>query len=85
MLEVFSGKPKSASAKVEHGNTLKVQTKLAIGAFRVAFVTEDSAASTTSHMLGGVGTGRSLRSRESWKESTMQQRKKSQTRFMQIF
>ncbi|BBP01331.1 hypothetical protein [Sulfuriferula nivalis] len=48
----FGGGDKDASVKVTHGGELKGKSTFAIGAFRVAFVTED-AANAASHGLFG--------------------------------
>ena len=53
---VFGGKNnKDASAKVTHGGPFKGQSSFALGAFRVAFVTEDKVVSVAKGMLSGGG------------------------------
>ncbi|HEX9199968.1 MAG TPA: hypothetical protein VF865_10450 [Acidobacteriaceae bacterium] len=50
------GNKDEASIKVEKGGTFKGQSVLAIGSFRVAFVTEDSAVSTSHGAFSGGGS-----------------------------
>ena len=51
----FGKKDAEATAKVTHGGTFKSQSTYALGAFRVAFVTEDSAASVSRGVFAGTG------------------------------
>lgn len=53
---IFGKKDENASIKVEKPDVLKGKTTLAIGAFRVAFVTEDSALSTSHGVLANGGS-----------------------------
>lgn len=50
------GGAKDANIKVERGNTLKGKSTIAIGAFRVAFVLEDSAVSTSHGAFSNGGS-----------------------------
>lgn len=50
------GSKDEASIKVEKGGTFKGVSTLAIGSFRVAFVTEDSAVSTSHGVFAGGGS-----------------------------
>jgi hypothetical protein len=49
---LFGGSQKDASVKVTNGGELKGKSTVAIGAFRVAFVTEDTASASTSGIFG---------------------------------
>ena len=52
----FGGGDKKASVKAEHASILSGQSKIAIGAFRVAFVTEDAANSESHGAFSGGGS-----------------------------
>jgi hypothetical protein len=52
----FGSKDDEPTIKVEKSDALKGQTTLALGAFRVAFVTEDSAVSTSHGAFSGGGS-----------------------------
>jgi hypothetical protein len=49
---IFGGNQKDASVKVTNGGEIKGKSTVAIGAFRVAFVTEDAANASTSGIFG---------------------------------
>lgn len=52
----FGSKDKDAEIKVEKGSTFKGQSTLAIGAFRVAFITDDTAYAKSSGMFANGGS-----------------------------
>jgi hypothetical protein len=52
----FGSKETAATVKIERGGPLKGKSTLALGAFRVAFVTEDAANSESHGMFSGGGS-----------------------------
>ena len=60
----ISAKDKAASAKVTRGGPFKGQSSYALGAFRVAFITEDSVAAVAKGMLSGGNSAASRMSGE---------------------
>ena len=54
--DLFESKDKAASVKAVNGGVFSGQSKIAIGAFRVAFVTEDAANSESHGVFAGDGS-----------------------------